>query len=224
VWIDLGSADSLRRQITFKVYDESDHDPVKAGEKGSIEVTRILGDHLAEARITDDDPRNPILTRDQIYSSVWHRGKKLRFALTGFIDIDGDDRSDLQLARDLIELNGGVVDAYLDDDGKVQGEITVNTRYLVLGAFPESTSQTKLRPGWQSMTEAAQTNGVETITLDKFLNQIGYAPDDRLVRLGTSARSADFPPEPDTGATGPSSSSGLFRQRTPSRPLTPPQY
>lgn len=224
LWIDLGSADSLRRQITFKVYDAGDHDPVKSGEKGSIEVTRILGDHLAEARITEDDPRNPILTGDQVYSSVWHRGKKLRFALTGIIDIDGDDRSDLQLARDLIELNGGIVDAYLDEDGKVEGEITVNTRYLVLGGFPESTNQTKLRPGWQSMSEDAQTNGVETITLDKFLNQIGYAPDDRLVRLGTGARSADFPPDRDAGSvTSPTSGSSLFRQRSPHRPLTPPQ-
>ena len=38
---------------------------------------------MAEARITKDDPTNPILTGDNIYSQVWHRGKKLHFALTG---------------------------------------------------------------------------------------------------------------------------------------------
>ena len=41
-------------------------------------------------------------------------------------------------------------------------------------------------------------NGVEVITLDKFLNQIGYAPDDRTVQLGAGARASDFPPQPET--------------------------
>ena len=86
VWINLGSLDSLRRQVTFSVYDADQHDAEKATKKGSIEVTRILGEHMAEARITEDDPTNPILTGDQIYSQVWHRGKKLHFALTGLID------------------------------------------------------------------------------------------------------------------------------------------
>ena len=146
VWINLGTADSLRRQVTFSVFDADLHDAAKASKKGSIEVTRLLGDHMAEARITNDDPTNPILTGDNIYSQIWHRGKKLHFALTGVIDIDGDGQSDMQLARDLIELNGGVVDAYLDDDGKVQGEITANTRYLVSGEAPEkSASRSRCR-------------------------------------------------------------------------------
>ena len=114
----LGTADSLRRQVTFSVFDADLHDAAKSKKKGSIEVTRLLSDHMAEARITKDDPKNPILTGDNIYSQIWHRGKKLHFALTGLIDIDGDGQSDLQLARDLIELNGGIVDAYLDEAGK----------------------------------------------------------------------------------------------------------
>ena len=226
VWINLGAADSLRRQITFSVFDADQQDPAKTDQKGSIEVTRILGDHMAEARITNDDPRNPILTGDQIYSQVWHRGKKLRFALTGIIDLDGDGRSDMKLARDLIELNGGVVDAYLADDGKVEGEITVNTRYLVLGDFPEEANQAALQEGWQEMSDDAKTNGVEVITLDKFLNQIGYAPDDRMVQLGAGARAVDFPPQPDAGPL-PSESRGgstQFRPRTPNIPNHPESY
>src|SRR3972149_195328 len=74
-WINLGTGDSLRRQITFGVYEANRRDPAGSERKGSIEVTRILGEHLAEARSTEDDPRNPILTGDQIYSNVWHRGK-----------------------------------------------------------------------------------------------------------------------------------------------------
>jgi cell division protein FtsB len=197
VWINLGSADSLRRQITFSVFDADQQDAAKAAKKGSIEVTRVLGEHLAEARITDDDARNPVLVGDQIYSQVWHRGKMLRFALTGILDVDDDGRSDLQLVRDLVELNGGAVDSYLADDGKVEGEMSVNTRYLVLGKFPEQANQAALIKGWNDMSDEAKTLGVETITLDMFLNQIGYSPNDRMVQLGRGARSADFPPEPE---------------------------
>jgi hypothetical protein len=220
VWINLGSADSLRRQITFSVYDADQRDAAKAEKKGSIEVTKILGDHLAEARITEDDAKNPILTGDQIFSQVWHRGKKLHFAFTGIVDADGDGRSDMQMVRDLVDLNGGVVDAYLGDDGKVNGEITVNTRYLVEGKFPEAANQTALQKGWTDMHEAAKTNGVEVIKLDKFLNQIGYAPKDRTVEMGPGARPSDFPPgeAPASSTTAPTQPNAApFRSRSPIR-------
>ena len=171
VWINLGTADSLRRQVTFSVFDSDLHDAAKASKKGSIEVTRLLGDHMAEARITSDDPTNPILTGDNIYSQVWHRGKKLHFALTGVIDIDGDGQSDMQLARDLIELNGGIVDAYLEDDGKVEGEITANTRYLISGEPPEKSGKVALQKGSQDMYKTASSLGVETVTITEFLDR-----------------------------------------------------
>jgi len=158
VWINLGSADSLRRQVTFSVFDSDQHDAAKAAKKGSIEVTRMLDEHMAEARITKDNPTNPILVGDNIYSQVWHRGKKLHFALTGVIDIDGDGQSDMQLARDLIELNGGIVDAYVKDDGKMQGEITANTRYLVLGEVPDSAVKSGMTQSFHDMSKTAASS------------------------------------------------------------------
>lgn len=227
VWINLGEADALRPQITFSVFDGDETDAAKAEKKGSIEVTRILGEHMAEARITDDDPRNPILTGDAIYSQVWHRGKKLRFAITGIIDIDGDGTHDLELARNLIQMNGGELDAYVDDQGQVQGEMSVNTRYLVLGKFPESGSEARFQDAWNFMNEDAATNGVETITLDDFLNQMGYRPQDRTVRLDSRATASDFPPRALEGSTGAGSATSPFRPRTPynsggSRPASTP--
>ncbi len=217
VWINLGEADALRRQITFSVYDGDEHAAAESTKKGSIEVTQILGDHMAEARVTEDSAQNPILTGDPIYSQVWHRGKQLHFALTGRIDVDDDGSSDLQLARDLIKLNGGVVDAYLNEDGKVEGELGVNTRYLVLGRFPERASESKFQDGWSKMNDEAATNGVETITLAEFLNQMGYKPQDRTVRLDAGARAADFParPEASTLPAGTGAAPTPFRQRTP---------
>jgi len=217
VWINLGAADALRPQISFSVFDADALDPAKAERKGSLEVTKILGDHMAEAQVTNDNPHNPILTGDQIYSQVWHRGKKLHFALTGIIDLDGDGRNDMPLARNLIELNGGVVDSYLGDDGTPVGEITVNTRYLVLGDYPENANEAALQEGWSHMSNDAKTNGVEVITIDKFLNQIGYAPDSRVVTLGPGARASDFPPRPEAGSESGRSQSSPFRMRSPNR-------
>lgn len=218
VWINLGTADALRRQVTFSVYDAGQHDADKATKKGSIEVTRVMGEHMAEARVTEDDPTNPILTGDLIYSQVWHRGKKLHFALTGVVDIDGDGRSDHQLARDLIELNGGVVDAYLKDDGTVDGEISANTRYLVLGELPESVAQAKLQDGWNAMYRQAQSLGVETITLSQFLNQMGYKPQDRSVTEGSAtAPSSDAAGRPIAPSTQRPGGGQRFRPRTPFR-------
>jgi hypothetical protein len=202
VWINLGTADSLRRQVTFSVFDSDQRDAAKAAKKGSIEVTRLLDDHLAEARITKDDPTNPILTGDNIYSQIWHRGKKLHFALTGVIDIDGDGQSDMQLAQDLIKMNGGIVDAWLKDDGKMEGEITANTRYLVLGDYPDAAIKSAMQEGYQAMSKKATERAVQTITLPQFIDQMGYKPQDRTVQLGTGAKARDFPPRPETGETG----------------------
>ncbi len=214
VWINLGKADALRHQVTFTVFDTNQTEDVGAKRKGSIEVTRVLGDHMAEARVTEDDPTNPILTGDVIYSQVWSRGNKLHFALAGILDIDGDGESDLQLARDLIRLNGGVVDAYVGDDGKVDGRMSVNTRYLVLGKYPEDAIKSDLRTGWQAIADQASTLGVETITLDKFLKQMGYVPQERVVAIGSEARSGRASPRAGNDLL-PEDSASLFRPRTP---------
>ncbi|MEO0531591.1 MAG: hypothetical protein AAF266_13600 [Planctomycetota bacterium] len=204
-WINLGEADALRRQVTFSVFDSELNDAVKAEKKGSLEVIRLLGDNLAEAKITSDDPRDPILPGDRIYSQVWQRGKELRFALTGLIDLDGDGLSDLQRAKDLVALNGAMIDASLEEDGTTDGEMTVNTRYLVLGDSPDQPSKAAYRDGYQRMSREAAALGVETITLADFLNRMGYRPAEETLRF-TGGRS--------TGGS-PAAGGRSFRFRTP---------
>lgn len=201
VWINLGEADSLRRQVTFSVYEQSAADAGKAEKKASIEVTRLLGDHMAEARINDDNARNPILPGDNIYSQVWQRGKKIHFALTGVLDIDGDGDSDLQQVKDLINLNGGVVDASVDAEGNIDGTMSVETRYLVSGPSSAAASKSALREKWEEMKEEAQTKGVEIITLDELLSRMGYKPLDNTIGLGSGS----------SGKSGPRK----FRPRSP---------
>jgi hypothetical protein len=102
----------------------------------------------------------------------------------------------------------------LDEAGKVQGEITANTRYLVSGDKPDSASKTNLQTGTNDMFKEASSLGVETITLPEFLNQMGYKPQDRTVHLGAAARASDFPakPERDKDPLGPAA---RFRPRQP---------
>ncbi|MCA9240170.1 MAG: hypothetical protein KDA37_08225 [Planctomycetales bacterium] len=194
VWINLGEADSLRPQITFSVYEQDLDDAGRAEKKASIEVVRLLDEHLAEARITDDSNRNPIMPGDHIYSQVWHRGKQLHFALAGVIDLDGDGRNDVQAAKDLIRLNGGAIDAVQEADGSVDGEVTVKTRYLVLGGFPKAGAYraAEISKGYKDMSDEAEAYGVEQITLQEFLDQMGYRTLDRTTGLGDNLRGSDF--------------------------------
>ncbi|MEK6250161.1 MAG: hypothetical protein N2C12_18395, partial [Planctomycetales bacterium] len=217
VWIDLGDADHLRPQITFSVFGADGSDPVKAAKKGSIEVTRILGAHMAEGRITQDDSTKPLLPGDKIYSQVWDRGRKVGFAITGVIDFDDDGKSELNQLQSIIKINNGRVDAALGEDGKIVGDMTVHTRYLILGEHPRDPRQGAIRKGWNAMSKQADTLGVETITLDEFLNLMGWHPGSTLVKLGANARPDDFQARPIDNTTIPRTdpSRSMFRKRKP---------
>jgi hypothetical protein len=217
VWINLGSADSLRPLVTFSVYDSDTNDTSKMDPKGTIEVTAVMADHQAEARITSDDPRNPILRGDKIYSPAWQRGRPLHFAFTGIVDVNDDGNSDLQLVRNLVTLNDGVVDAYLSDEGNVEGAMSVSTRYLVLGDVPQGALRIKHSDGWGNMNKEAVSLGIETITLDQFLDQMGFRPDNRSVQLGKDATARDFPTRPynESTAEGERAMPARFRPRSP---------
>lgn len=193
VWINLGQADSLRRQINFSVYPVDTNNMALPDKKGSIEVTRIIDQHMAEARIIEDDPSNPLLPGDKIHSPVWRPGYRESFALAGVMDLDGDGRSDRDKIRDVISLNGGTVDLELLDNGEIQGKMTINTRYLVLGDVPTGVEKDeKMVNNYSAVTGEARELGVETIPLNRFLSLMGWNPDERTVQLGRGAQSSSF--------------------------------
>jgi hypothetical protein len=226
VWIDLGRADDLRPQVTFSVFGPSDNDVARTERKGSIEVTNILDNHLAEARIMEDKLSNPFATGDKIFTPAWHPGRKERFALTGLIDLDGDLESDRELLRELISIAGGEIDAEIDDKGDQVGKLTFNTRYLITGEEPRDEIAAKKQA---AIISEAESLGVERITVDKFLDHVGYKDPQRLLRFDRKARPKDFrAPRPDGGY--PNSSgvvSETFRKRTPTttrpKPLDAPR-
>ena len=75
VWLDLGRADALSRLTTFSVYPIDAADVSRAKAKATVEVTQILGDHSAQARILDDKFTDPILTGDLVFTPIWSPGR-----------------------------------------------------------------------------------------------------------------------------------------------------
>lgn len=219
VWINLGPADGLRHQMTFSVFDRGETNVQESNAKGKIEVIRLIDRHLSAARILDDSLENPLLPDDLIFSPSWHPGQRIHFALMNFMDFDGDGKNDRTQIRNMIELNGGVIDLEVMDDGTTKGPgMTIDTRYLVTGAKAnEKTSPDMLRTITAIRGEADQL-GVELLSYNKLLNQMGYTQEARVVGLGKNADSSQFGIQQRANASSTGDTSSLFRKRrAPSR-------
>lgn len=198
VWIDLGQADGVRRQMTFSVYAAETNDISQSVKKGSIEVTQVLDD-LAEARIVEDEMSDPILVGDVVYTPVWAPGERLHFALTDGMDVDGDGKFEPDLVRRLITMNGAVIDAELDDEGNLTGRLTTNTRFLVLGKQHDAETPEALIQARVKLLDEADRLGIPTMTLAKLLRQMGWKHQTSVVWFGQGANPDDFPPRPPEG-------------------------
>ena len=199
VFIDLGSQDGVRANLTFAVYDQTANDFEKDRHKAMIEITEILGPHLAKARVTTDDPKNPILTRDQILSATFDRGDSVTIALGGFFDLDGDGLSDLAKLKRMIIRNGGNVVASHDENGNITGEIDSTTRFFVLGPSPRAGAQNVVK-AMGAMKEQAEGNAVDIIDIRKLLNWMGVHGNARIERMDSRiGESTGFQPRTPAG-------------------------
>ncbi len=219
VWINLGRIDALARQVTFGVYAANSTD-VKESKAG-IEVTQILGDHLAEARILTDNPGDPIIPGDKIFTPLWVSGTKRHFALAGLMDVNGAGRNNLDMMMNIIKTGGGVVDCWIADSGKsknkVQGEITLNTNCLILGAAPDEKGDSAQRDAFTKILREAERYRIQKIQLSDFLQRIGWKNMSPVVRYGQGANPKDFRAKPEGGVVGKSTgnTSDVFKDREP---------
>jgi hypothetical protein len=202
VWIDVGRADGLLRQTTFSVFDHDENGVSNAKRKARIEVVN-LDEHLAEARILEDTPANPIIIGDVIFSPAWSPGQRVHFALAMKMDINKDGIDDYDMVKNIIEMNGGVIDAELRKDGtRGPGNISVNTRYFVEGEKPSDTTKTEVQKQYNAFEEDRKTFGVEKISVDKLLALMGWKADEKTVDLSGIAGGGDFRKRP-AGKTQP---------------------
>lgn len=188
VLINLGEADFLKSRTTFSVYSKENPGVGRGPEdiKGKIEVTQILGPHLAEAKVIDEDLNRPILQGDLVYTPAWSPGVVEKVSLIGLIDLDGDGRSDREQLHQYLTSVGCVIDNEVDDEGHrvpENGKITVETRFLVKGKIPDmdhaltEKEQALVRMMHEQQTQMekeARINGVRVIKLSDFLSYIGF--------------------------------------------------
>lgn len=217
VWINLGRSDALPKQMKFSVWGHDENDVARTKSKAKIEVIKILDEHMAEARILEDHITDPILRGDKIFTPLWSPGRQEHFALAGFMDINGDGESDRKTIKDLIALSGGVVDAELEGtkitDGKGgKGQMTINTRYLVKGDAPKEQNAK-----WSEMLNEAAELGVKPISLEIFLDHVGYKQEGKAVRFGRYSDPNDFKEVTSDGERRKAAgvNSGLFKKRGP---------
>ena len=112
--------------------------------------------------------------------------------IAGHIDIDKDGVSDFDLVKNIILMNGGVVDAELREDGTRSGKMTIGTRYLVLGTGPDDKSSAKVLEETKEMRQEALTTGTSTIEVQKFLEMMGWKAEERTVELAGSGGTGEF--------------------------------
>jgi hypothetical protein len=191
VSIDIGRADGLLRQTTFSVYDHDENGVSNAKSKARIEVVS-LGDHLSEARILEDTPANPIINGDVIHSPAWSPGQRVRFALAMKMDINKDRIDDYDMVKNIIQMNGGVIDAELRPDGTRVGNISVNTRYFVQGEKVNESTSEELRKQFVAFDGDADRMGVQKISVDKLLSLMGWKAEERTVELAGPRSGGDF--------------------------------
>ena len=174
VFIDIGSADGLMKNMTFAVYDQSVTNFEENKHKAMIEVTEVTP-YRAEARITMENPVDPIVGGDYILTATWDPGFAVPIAVAGSFDLDGDRYDDMEKLVRMIERNGGKVVAKHDSEGNIEGKIDASVRYLVKGEAPVlgEDANPDIVEAMREMEAQAEKNTVQVIGLQKLLNRMG---------------------------------------------------
>ncbi len=220
VQINLGSADALRPGVIFSVLDAQATRISDADTKAQIEVISVRRDHLSICKVVSAPAlSDPIIEGDQIYSPFWAPGRRVRIALAGVIDIDGDGKDDSQKVRGMIQMAGAEIAATITPSGARQGELDSGIRFLVVGETPElddpEGAGQNARQGVAEIGKVkseARELGITILPAWKLVNYLQTISDTVTTPLGSAVRGEDFAPQAPPGANGrlPSDVSGLY--------------
>jgi hypothetical protein len=185
-YINLGSADHVKPQLTFSIHGVSADGRPNPEPKGTLEVVNVVGPHLSQTRITSikDRNRDPVLERDVLYNPSWDPNIKKHVAIAGIVDLTGDGRDSLFEFMRNLERQNIVVDAYVDPkDGSPKGQVTFRTDFLIMGTVPDrgGAGEKAILNGQNRLESEAKKYGVPKMGLYQYLDTIGY-------RLPHSAR------------------------------------
>jgi hypothetical protein len=189
-YINLGSADGLSPQVTFSVHSAGRDGKLNPTAKGTLEVLRVIGPHLAQARVTSvrDGQTDPILKGDRLFNPTWDPGRKKRVALAGVADLGTENAYTNDEFRRLLNRQRVILDAFIDTsdekEPKLVGKgVTIETDYLILGEGLETANHPQAgtkeyRDRYEKLVTQlklqARESGVPVISLSKYLDMIGY--------------------------------------------------
>lgn len=203
VTINLGSGDALRPGVTFGVIDGDETRLQDAKVKATIQVTKILGEHRAEARVVArPEFQYPIIANDKIYSPFWAPGRRVNIALAWNIDVDEDGRFDTDAVASMVRAAGAEVSALIQEDLSGLDDMTSAVRFLVVGESPDKAkeldSQTIQALG--QMKTKAKELGVTVIPAWKLQAYLKTIDDSLTTPFGSAVRGEDFAPLPSSAA------------------------
>ena len=186
VHLNIGSKQHVYRGLTFTVYDRSGSIPKDGKGKAEIEVFDVA-DTYSAARITQSDPKRPILQGDIVANLIWNSDKTNVFVIAGDFDLDNDGNFDTNAI--------GRITALIEKwGGRVADTISIDTDFLLLGSQPlvpkqqPTFEQRELDPGAMQRYEAllerlnhynqlqsqAQALWIPIFRYERFLYFIGY--------------------------------------------------
>jgi hypothetical protein len=200
VYLNLGKGDGLRPGVRFGVLEDSVSRIADAKPKARLEIVEVnqQTDHLSRARVLPDRGGSTILRGDKVYSPVWQPGRKVNIGLVGKMDIDRDGKDDRENIKQLLLQNGGDVSVDLKPDGRQEGNLTVDTRWLVIGddfkligGTLEGANEIAAKKRAE-LEQQAKGMGITRIDLDKLMGWLRGSGEEDVVPLGSAARASDF--------------------------------
>jgi hypothetical protein len=189
-YINIGSADGLRPQITFSVHELGKDGKLNPVPKATIEVVEVRGPKLAQARVTSirDAAANPILKGDRLFNATWDPTRKKHIALAGLVDMNNDRTDTTREFLRMLKNQNVEVDAMIDTRGtepKLVGQITPRTDFVVIGDSLDYVNHPMLKTAsarqafdklQREMREKATANAVPVLSLQRYMDMIGYTP------------------------------------------------
>jgi len=213
--INLGSSEALRPGVTFGVIDGEETRLQDAKVKATIQVTKILGPHRAEARVVArPEFKYPIIAGDKIYSPFWSPGRRVKIALAWNIHLDDDAQSDTEAIASMVSAAGAEVAATIQSDGSTDGIFDSSVRFLVVGDAPEARDAADERDliALGKLKTTAKELGVTVIPAWKLQAYLRTIDDSLTTPLGSAVRGSDFQPErSDAGGRIPNNLPSIFK-------------
>jgi cell division protein FtsL len=184
-YIDLGREHGIKPGMTFSVYSAVRGIPADGQGKATLEVVALFPT-TSECKITNQTPGEPVLAGDIVANPVYDRNRRFNFTVIGDFDLDLDGTID--------DPGGERVSRLIRQwGGKVLGQVTAETDFLVLGSAPpqpdpmaddSAAAQERAetlaaqRERYQQFKEEANAMSVPILNRTRFLNFLGLGMSD----------------------------------------------